>query len=86
MKTALLSAIAAAVFAASPASAYSMRNTANGGPCVADGSACEVLCDNGTLAGTMYWNGNVWTDGTKSDPDKDAEARKICAANGTACT
>ena len=54
MKTALLSAIAAAVLVALPASAYSLRNTANGGPCVADGSACEVLCDNGTLAGTMY--------------------------------
>jgi hypothetical protein len=27
----------------------------------------------------------VWTDGVKSDPDMDVEARKICAANGSEC-
>ena len=86
MKTALLAAIAVALLVASPASAYTLRNETNGGPCAADGKACDVICDNGNLAGTMYWNGNVWTDGVKSDPDKDEEAKKICAANGTACT
>jgi hypothetical protein len=71
---------------ASPASAFQLRSASNGGSCSKDGSTCKVYCDNGQLAGSMNWNGSVWTDGAKSDPDMNAEARKICAANGTACT
>jgi hypothetical protein len=70
---------------ASAALAYSTKN-AGGGDCVKDGSACNVTCDNNTLAGTMYWNGSVWSDGVRTDPDKDGEAKKIVAANGAACT
>ena len=83
MKTVLLNVIAVLLLvAASPASAYQLQGTSNGA-CMKDGSACTVRCDNGQLAGTMYWNGSVWTDGVKSDPDMNAEAQKICAANGS---
>jgi hypothetical protein len=75
----------ALLVAASPASAYRLRSASNG-DCAKDGSTCNVYCANGQLAGSMNWNGNVWTDGVKSDPDMDAEAKKICAANGSACT
>jgi hypothetical protein len=75
----------ALLVATSPASAYQLRSASNG-PCTKDGSTCNVYCANGQLAGTMNWNGSVWTDGVKSDPDMNAEARKICAANGSACT
>jgi hypothetical protein len=82
MKTLLLSAVAFALLvSSSPASAFQLQ-----GGCMKDGSMCTVLCNNGQLAGTMYWNGSVWTDGVKSDPDMNAEAQKICAANGSACT
>jgi hypothetical protein len=78
--------IALALFVAtSAASAYQMRSTSNGGSRSKDGSTCNVYCDNGQLAGSMIWNGTVWTDGVKSDPDMNAEGRKICAANGSSC-
>ena len=57
----------------------------NGPGCDGNGQACRVNCQNGPLAGIMYFNGDVWTDGVKSDRSKDAEAKAICAANGTAC-
>jgi hypothetical protein len=85
MKTAL-SIIAAAITLvfASPASAYTLKNeTADG--CGGDGSVCIVYCENGSRAGSMAWNGSVWTDGVKWDKDKDAEAKKICAASGSDC-
>ena len=86
MKIVLLNVVAVALLvSASPASAFQLLG-ANGGSCMKDGSTCIVHCDNGELAGSMNWNGNVWTDGVKSDPDMNAEAQKICAANGTACT
>ena len=72
--------------AAAPASACQIRSAFNGGSCTKDGSTCNVYCDNGQLAGSMNWNGSVWTDGVKWDPDMSAEARKICTANGSACT
>jgi hypothetical protein len=86
MKTVLSITVATVILAfASPASAYSLKNeTANG--CGGDGSICAVYCENGSRAGEMNWNGSVWTDGTKWDKDKDAEAKKICAANGDDCT
>jgi hypothetical protein len=72
--------------ATSAASAYQVRSTTNSDSCAKDGNTCNVYCDNGQLAGSMNWNGTVWTDGVKSDPDMNAEARKICAANGSSCT
>lgn len=86
MKIALSIVIVAITLAfASPTSAYSLKNeTANG--CGGDGTQCVVYCKNGSRAGEMNWNGTVWTDGTKWDKDKDAEAKKICAANGAGCT
>ena len=88
MKPALAIIIATMfLVAAAPASAFQLRKPPpNNGGCAKDGSPCNVYCDNGQLAGVMFWNGGVWTDGVKSDPDMNAEARKICAANGTACT
>lgn len=71
---------------ASAALAYQLKKPSNNTPCTADGSPCNVYCDDGNLAGTMYWNGSVWTDGVKWDSDEAAEARKIVAANGTSCT
>ena len=86
MKLALLSLTAAAFLGiTSPASACQARSASGGGSCSKDGSTCNVYCGNGQLAGSMNWNGSVWTDGVKSDPDMNAEAGKICAANGTAC-
>jgi hypothetical protein len=86
MKLVLLDAIALALLiATTSASASQLRSASNGGSCGKDGSTCNVYCDNGQLAGSMNWNGSVWTDGVKWDPDMNAEARKICAANGTAC-
>ena len=61
--------------------AYSLQ----GDGCSGNGNECKVFCSNGSLAGSMYWNGTVWTDGVKWDADKDKEAKKICAANGTSC-
>ena len=78
---------AASIFliSAIPASAYTLRHV-GGGACVRDGSACDVLCDDtNELAGTMYWKDGLWTDGVKWNADRDAEARSICAANGTSC-
>jgi len=70
---------------ATPASAYQLKKQSDGGQCTKDGSECSVYCDNGQLAGSMFWNGSVWTDGVKWDSDMDAEARKITSANGSAC-
>ena len=86
MKIACAMAITATLLAASPALAYTTQNESDGGACSTDGSACDVFCDNGQRAGTMYWNGSVWTDGVKWDEDFDTEASAICAANGSDCT
>ena len=87
-------AVAAAVVVISvampaPASAYYVRN-GNGGACAFDGSACHVFCQNpdesmGPRAGTMYWNGSVWSDGVRSNPDFNVVASAIVAAQGTYC-
>ena len=71
--------------AATPASAYRLQKP-NGDACSKDGTECQVYCDNKQLAGSMFWNGSVWTDGVKWDENQDAEARKIVNANGSACT
>ena len=86
LKLALVSAVGLTLLIAThQASAYQLRSASNG-PCTKDGTTCNVYCSNGQLAGAMNWNGSVWTDGVKSDPDMDAEARKVCAASGSACT
>jgi hypothetical protein len=85
-RVAAFSFAVALVICASPASAYRLEHVPDGGPmCPKDGSTCNVKCDNGNLAGSMNWSYGVWTDGVKSDPDMDVEARKICAANGSGC-
>ncbi len=67
-----------------PASAYHLQ-TKDGKDCSKDGTECQVYCTDddhkGALAGSMYWNGSVWTDGVKWDKDQDVEAKKITAAN-----
>lgn len=86
LRLGVAAAVAAASFAMpATAFAYIVRN-ASGGACAYDGSACSVICDNGQLAGTMYWNGSVWSDGVRSDPDAYVVASAIVAAQGTACT
>jgi hypothetical protein len=87
MKPVLLNGIAVVLLVvALPAPAYQLQSEPHGGSCSRDGSGCKVICDNGQIAGVMYWNGSVWTDGVKWDPDMNAEASKICAANGSSCT
>jgi hypothetical protein len=81
-----LPATIATLLFSTPASAYSLQSEPNTKGCDGDGSGCIVFCNNGNRAGEMYFNGGRWTDGVKWDQDKDAEARKICAANGTGCT
>ena len=90
MRSVLTAAVVATSFAIpSPASAYYLRNN-NGGACAQDGSACNVFCQNpddswGPRAGTMYWNGSVWSDGVRSDADPYKVASAIVAAQGTDC-
>ena len=85
MKAALLITAATITLAfATPAFAYSLKSESGNG-CGGDGSNCIVFCSNGSRAGMMNWNGSVWTDGSKWDANEDTEARKICAANGSAC-
>lgn len=68
-----------------PALAYTLQSESGGSSCPKDGKTCTVFCNNGSRAGSMNWNGSVWTDGVKWDADQDTEARKICAANGAGC-
>jgi hypothetical protein len=70
--------------AAIPATSFAYSLSGDG--CNGNGNECKVYCDNGALAGSMYWNGSVWTDGVKSSSSKDEEARAICRANGSSCT
>ena len=53
--------------------------------CNRSGDACTVTCDNRQSAGTMYWNGSQWSDGVRWSKNKDELARKMVAAQGTAC-
>jgi hypothetical protein len=80
----LIAAAFSLILVASSAFAYQLKKSDNT-DCTSDGSTCNVYCDNGHLAGSMNWNKSVWTDGVKSDADKDAMAKKIVAADGTAC-
>ena len=53
--------------------------------CNSSNDACLVKCDNGQSAGTMYWNGSQWSDGVRWSKDKNEVARKMVAAQGSAC-
>jgi hypothetical protein len=70
-------------FAPSAAFAYTTKQT-DGSACNTN-NACHVYCNNGTFAGTMYWNGSQWSDGVRSDSDKDVVASAIVRAQGTSC-
>ena len=79
MQIILKNLIAVAIISiASSAFAYSMK-------CTADGISCNVLCDNGYDAGTIYWNGTVWTNGVVSNKDREVLARSLVASAGSAC-
>jgi|ERR1051326_2683938 hypothetical protein len=80
MKRAITLAIA---FSVIPTACFAFRLDGRG--CTGNGEECRVYCDNGDLAGSMFFNGSVWTDGVKWDRDRDTEAAMICAANGAAC-
>lgn len=49
------------------------------------GDKCDVKCDSGTFVGTMYWNGSKWSDGVRSDKDKDEVAKQMVKAQGASC-
>jgi hypothetical protein len=53
--------------------------------CNSSNDACLVKCDNGQSAGTMYWNGSQWSDGVRWGKDKNEVAKKMVAAQGSAC-
>jgi hypothetical protein len=86
MRTGLSISIAFTLLFVSPVSAFSLKNEVNDGPCTADGRACDVYCDHGSIVGVMYWNGSVWTDGVRFNQDENTEAKAICAADRTGCT
>jgi len=71
----------AVLLAPAAACAYSL----SGDGCNGNGNECVVFCNNGARAGSMYYNGSVWTDGVKSAKSREAMANLICAANGSAC-
>ena len=84
MRTILSGLLGLSLLAVSPALACEYGK-ADGSDCVEDGSECVVYCEDGQVAGTMFWNGTVWTDGVKWDEDPGIEAQSICDANGSAC-
>jgi len=84
MTRAALGLIALCILA-SPAFAYSTKRD-DGAACTKDGTACDVYCDNGDLAGWIFWSGQDWTDGVRSSEDFDTEARQVCAAHSATCT
>ena len=47
--------------------------------------SCKVYCDNGQYVGTMYWNGTRWSDGLRSDKNKNVVASQMVAAQGSSC-
>ena len=45
-----------------------------------------VYCDNGDVAGTLYWNGSAWSNGKGlKGPDVDELAGKLVKSSGGAC-
>jgi hypothetical protein len=80
------SAVVSSLMFPSAASAYVLRSDPGRRGCEGDGSACHVFCDNGQLAGDMYFNGTVWSDGVRRDENREVVAMAIRDASGTACT
>jgi hypothetical protein len=70
-------AVAASVLVLGTAHAYKLVQKS--------GDAIDVYCDSGAFVGTMYWNGSRWSDGLRSDPDKDVVAKQMVAAQGSSC-
>lgn len=64
------------LFVASAANAYTTD---------CSGDSCKVYCADGSYVGTMYWNGTRWSDGLRSDPNKDVVASQMVAAQGSSC-
>lgn len=87
MKSAFLIAgsIALAFSLPSAAFAYALKNATSDG-CGGDRTECVVYCQPGDRAGSMLWNGSVWTDGETWDANRDAQASKIIARKGSDCT
>ena len=91
LKFVLSASIVALGVIPSSASAYLLRKQDRASGCTQDGSACDVWCgQNPALigkwrAGTMYWNGSVWSDGVRWDADPYVEASAIARAAGTDC-
>ena len=50
-----------------------------------DRTEARILCDNGNLAGTYYWNGSVWSNGVNSGSDIDVLAKKQVQLTGGSC-
>lgn len=68
---------------ATAASAYTTKMS-NGETCDTS-NACHVYCNDGNYVGAMYWNGAKWSDGLRSDKDKDVVAKQMVAAQGKSC-
>ncbi len=49
------------------------------------GDACKVYCNNKQFVGTMYWNGSKWSDGQRSDANRDKVASQMVKAQGSSC-
>ena len=76
-----LSALAVMILFSSPAVAFSLKNEVTGGACTADRQPCDVWCDNGAIAGEMYWDGSERTGGTRFNADQNVEAKAISISN-----
>ena len=48
-------------------------------------TSCKVYCENKSFVGDMFWNGSRWSDGIRSNVNKDVLAKEIVKAQGTAC-
>jgi hypothetical protein len=45
-----------------------------------------IYCDNGDVAGTLYWNGSAWSNGRGlRGADVDELARKLVDTSGKQC-
>ena len=68
-----------------PALAWRGKSERTHGPCDADGSKCDIMCEDGSIAGGIHWTGAVWTDGNRSDSDFANEASAVADASRSGC-